>query len=180
MEEDQALDNVKAELPKRDSVATAVADGYICETCSKVFVNKAKLQTHRRQVHSEKRFACPHCDKVFKSKDGIKKHMPVHTGEKNYVCKHCGKAFGDPSSRNQHEKFQHPSEGNKIICKECGKQFKYAGSLRKHMAFHKQGSTYDGKKIQYSNEIKAEALKIRNNSGIKDEICTCYSTTILW
>ena len=23
-------------------------------------------------------------------------------------------------------------------------------------------------------------LKIRNNSGIKDEICTCYSTTILW
>ena len=121
MEEDQALDNVKAELPKQDSVATAVADGYICETCSKVFVNKAKLQTHRRQVHSEKRFACPHCDKVFKSKDGIKKHMPVHTGEKNYVCKHCGKAFGDPSSRNQHEKFQHPSEGNKIICKECGK-----------------------------------------------------------
>ena len=160
MEEDQALDNVKAELPKQDSVATAVADGYICETCSKVFVNKAKLQTHRRQVHSEKRFACPHCDKVFKSKDGIKKHMPVHTGEKNYVCKHCGKAFGDPSSRNQHEKFQHPSEGNKIICKECGKQFKYAGSLRKHMAFHKQGSTYDGKKIQYSNEIKAEALKM--------------------
>merc|ERR1711952_548418 len=23
-------------------------------------------------------------------------------------------------------------------------------------------------------------IRIRNNSGIKDEICTCYSTTILW
>merc|ERR1719266_3202404 len=82
------------------------------------FVRPVVKSFQIRQVHSEKRFACPHCDKVFKSKDGIKKHMPVHTGEKNYVCKHCGKAFGDPSSRNQHEKFQHPSEGNKIICKE--------------------------------------------------------------
>jgi len=156
LEEDLLNGNVKAESLNQDG---QMGDGYICETCCKVFPKLEYLKEHRKKVHSEKRFACTLCDKVLKSKDAIKKHMTVHTGERNYICKHCGKAFADPSSRNQHEKYQHPSEGTEIVCKECGKQFKYPRNLKLHMVHHSQGKPYDGQRNSYSNEIKVEALK---------------------
>ena len=150
---------------KKVEVSVVEGDGFICEVCCKVFNTLVQLNEHKKKVHSEKRYACHLCDKVCKSKDAIKKHQAVHTGERNYMCTHCGKAFADPSSRNQHEKYQHPSEENKIICKECGKQFKYPRNLKLHMVHHNQSTEYDGKKRQYSNELKVEALKCVTEIG---------------
>ena len=100
------MQNVKTE--SSETVADPKTDGYICETCCKVFPRVELLNEHRKKVHSEKRFACHLCDKVCKTKDAIKKHQTVHTGERPYMCSHCGKSFADPSSRNAHEKYQHP------------------------------------------------------------------------
>ena len=142
---------------KKDEIA---ADGYICEVCCKVFTSENAIRNHRERVHSDKRFACHLCDKVLKTREAIKKHIAsIHTGERNYICKHCGKAFSDASSRNSHEKYQHPPVGQEIVCKECGKQFKYPRGLRLHMVHHNQATPYDGQRKQYSNELKLEALK---------------------
>ena len=151
------MQNVKTE--SSETVGDPKTDGYICETCCKVFPRVELLNEHRKKVHSEKRFACHLCDKVCKTKDAIKKHQTVHTGERPYMCSHCGKSFADPSSRNAHEKYQHPKPGEEIVCKECGKQFKYPRYLKLHMVHHNMDTPYDGKKRQYSNEIKLEALK---------------------
>ena len=151
------MQNVKTE--SAETVGDPKSDGYICETCCKVFPRVELLNEHRKKVHSEKRFACHLCDKVCKTKDAIKKHQTVHTGERPYMCSHCGKSFADPSSRNAHEKYQHPKPGEEIICKECGKQFKYPRYLKLHMVHHNMDTPYDGKKRQYSNEVKLEALK---------------------
>ena len=143
-----------------DQKAEIAADGYICEVCCKVFAKEEYLRNHVEKVHSDKRFACHLCDKVLKTREAIKKHITSkHTGERNYMCKHCGKAFADASSRNSHEKYQHPPAGQEIVCKECGKQFKYPRGLRLHMVHHNQGVPYDGQKKQYPNELKLEALK---------------------
>ena len=149
---------------KRDSLDTdgePKTDGYICETCCKVFLSEKLLNVHTRQVHSEMRFACHLCDKICKSKEAIKKHQSVHTGETPYMCSHCGKSFSDQSSRNAHEKYQHPKPGNEIICKECGKQFKYPRNLKSHMVLHNMDTPYDGSRRQYSNEIKLEVFDVQ-------------------
>ena len=151
----------------KESKATNV-DGYICEVCCKGFAKEEYLRAHREKVHTDKRFACSLCDKVLKSREAIKKHMAIHTGERNYICKHCGKDFSDPSSRNAHEKYQHPPAGQEIVCKECGKQFKYPRGLRLHMVHHNQGIPYDGQRKQYSNELKLEALKWVTEIGAAD------------
>ena len=144
-------------------------DGYICEVCCKVFAREDYLRNHREKVHSDKRFACHLCDKVLKTRDAIKKHITSkHTGERNYMCKHCGKDFSDASSRNSHEKYQHPPAGQEIVCKECGKQFKYPRGLRLHMVHHNQALPYDGQRKQYSNELKLEALKWVTEIGAAD------------
>jgi len=156
---------------KKDSLDTdgePKTDGYICETCCKVFLSEKLLNVHTRQVHSEMRFACHLCDKICKSKEAIKKHQSVHTGETPYMCSHCGKSFSDQSSRNAHEKYQHPKPGNEIICKECGKQFKYPRNLKSHMVLHNMDTPYDGSRRQYSNEIKLEALQLVKEIGVAE------------
>ena len=140
-------------------------DGYMCETCCKVFPKAHLLNQHIRKVHDEKRYACPLCDKVCKTQEAIKKHQAIHTGERPYICTHCGKSFADPSSRNAHEKYQHPKPGEEIVCKECGKQFSNPRTLKNHMVHHNSDTPYDGKRKQYPNEVKLEALKLLRELG---------------
>ena len=92
----------------------------------------------------------------------VQKHLTVHTGE-THMCLHCGKGFADISSRNVHEKYQHSEL--EIACPECGKQFKHPKNLKLHMVHHNMDTPYDGKKRQYSNEVKLEALKLAKEIG---------------
>ena len=166
-----------------ESVREAKKDGYICETCCKVFPKVSILNNHRKSVHSEKGYGCPFCDKVCKSKDGIKRHLTVHTGETPYMCLHCGKSFSDLYTRNEHEKYQHPNLGEEILCKECGKQFRHPRNLKLHMVHHNMDTPYDGKKRQYSNELKLEALKLAKEIGAAEaarKLNVPYSALTNW
>lgn len=91
---------------------------FVCDTCSKAYTRKEKLNNHLRTHTSERvQFQCSvsGCQKTFSRDDERKRHeKEIHLGEKNHSCVYklkagipgsvhgCGKAFPRPSALHSH------------------------------------------------------------------------------
>ena len=89
---------------------------YLCDSCPKVFNDKAKLKYHRIRVHleeSEKPHICDSCGKGFVNEGARKRHVEtVHMGARPYPCRFgCNFEFTDESNRRSHEKRKHGAHG---------------------------------------------------------------------
>lgn len=81
---------------------------YLCDTCSKSYVNLKKLQTHKRNCPPhEKPFACDLCDYRAKLKHHVKEHRAnVHLRPKGavpeHICPRCNRRYYHKRTMNSH------------------------------------------------------------------------------
>ena len=74
---------------------------FFCETCTKCYVNKEKLEAHYLSpMHKNalNPIICEHCGYKTKKRDNFLVHMRKHTGEKPYRCTQCDYASSDGST----------------------------------------------------------------------------------
>ena len=81
--------------------------------CSKTFVYKSALESHRLVHSSERRFRCSLCDKRYKQLSGLYSHQSVkHTDRsQRFVCNDCHYTFVDYRNLRMHEFNQHLQTG---------------------------------------------------------------------
>jgi len=81
---------------------------FICEHCSKNFVNKWNLDNHIKRIHLKTlKSICPICNQSFGNKNSLKNHHNVKHAQNPiiYKCKFCDKALKHPSMLNKHQKL---------------------------------------------------------------------------
>ena len=104
-----------------------------CDTCSKLFVSMASLETHKKTAHSQ--IVCETCGKHFSQKANLLKHKLIHLNKKPFVCKVCNKAFRQKANLQRHELI-HSKDRKTVNCTECNKSFRCSWSLKQHMKNH--------------------------------------------
>jgi len=114
-------------LPKKPKEA------FHCDTCSKLFVSMASLETHKKSAHSS--IICETCGKQFSQKANLLKHKLIHLNKKPFVCHVCNKAFRQKANLQRHELI-HNKDRKTVNCSECNKSFRCAWSLKQHMKNH--------------------------------------------
>lgn len=79
------------------------------EGCSKIFIYKSALESHRLVHSSERRFQCCFCDKRYKQMSGLYSHQSVKHSERSqrFVCNECHYSFADYRNLRIHEYNQH-------------------------------------------------------------------------
>lgn len=123
-----------------------------CDTCGKVFHQKAKLNRHIKEVHESKPIECHICQKTFRSESNAQRHMKTHYGP--FACAYCTEYFKDEEELKTHVKELH--QMNIHTCHICNKDLFSFGKLLSHV-----------KLIHPDNK---EALQ-EVNSRLKCEIC---------
>ncbi|BFF93997.1 zinc finger protein 98-like [Drosophila madeirensis] len=136
---------------------------YPCLTCLRRFSTKAKLNEHRKRMHSKssnrqlnkkqqkstssRSYKCVYCVKSYRGKFDCRRHMLTHlsrsskpdsppSGKKTSLknCLECGKSF-----RNTHDLSRHLLTHTNIKpheCHHCQKSFKLKSTLARHLATH--------------------------------------------
>ena len=112
---------------------TPKKETFHCDTCSKLFVSMASLETHRKTTHSL--IVCETCGKHFSQKANLLKHKLIHQNKKPFVCKVCNKAFRQKANLQRHELI-HSKDRKTVSCSECNKTFRCSWSLKQHMKNH--------------------------------------------
>ncbi|XP_059608249.1 zinc finger protein 345-like [Phlebotomus argentipes] len=107
---------------------------YLCELCSRGFVNFEKLKRHMRKHTGEKAFACNICPKSFNSRHHLDVHIRSHTNERPFKCHLCPKSFQSKSNLNPH--LRGHTGIKSFVCEVCGKALATMASLTKHMNSH--------------------------------------------
>lgn len=116
------------------------AEKFICEICSKEFIERYKLVSHQR-LHlpeSERKvFSCDLCGKTYSWKFCVQNHMEAfHKKLYIHTCEICGKIFNTQASLRNHS-FVHSKVRN-YHCSFCASSFKCKSSLRIHERSHKE------------------------------------------
>ena len=63
---------------------------FVCQVCSKCFINRSLLESHTRTVHTDERpFNCGFCEKSFADKRILTRHVRIHTNERPFQCDFC-------------------------------------------------------------------------------------------
>ncbi|XP_069363783.1 zinc finger protein ZIPIC-like isoform X9 [Maniola hyperantus] len=76
-----------------------------CSLCAKVFITKALLNNHVKNVHKkERKHECDVCQNVFYTKSDLLRHRVTHTGEKKFSCALCNCPFATKDSLRRHMK----------------------------------------------------------------------------
>ena len=86
----------------------------LCPDCDKKFTDRASLNTHVNNVHTQtKYFKCACCDNVFSTENGVKEHMQKeHTKSEKantsqFPCKKCSHVLSSKESLHHHIKVEH-------------------------------------------------------------------------
>ncbi|XP_045781387.1 zinc finger protein 62-like [Maniola jurtina] len=76
-----------------------------CSLCAKVFITKALLNNHVKNVHKkERKHECDVCQNVFYTRSDLLRHRVTHTGEKKFSCALCNCPFATKDSLRRHMK----------------------------------------------------------------------------
>ncbi|KAL7302125.1 hypothetical protein TKK_0005351 [Trichogramma kaykai] len=112
---------------------------YKCETCSRLFCDITRLQTHQLLHRRKKPFECVHCGNRYLTKNKLAAHIRLHTKVNVHQCNICEKIFSYPSSLTEHMKTHEEKSVDKGVsyeCAQCKKQFRLIQSYHRHMKFH--------------------------------------------
>ncbi|KAF6204004.1 hypothetical protein GE061_002343 [Apolygus lucorum] len=110
---------------------------YVCDFCSKLFIDFNAFLTHLRRHKNCLKYSCEVCGKFFSNKKIVDAHKVVHTNGKPYVCSQCGKSFRQQNSLFLHSKCHLPEDiKHKFPCELCSKKFSSKPNLQTHMRIH--------------------------------------------
>eukprot|EP01083_Nonionella_stella_P163372 537500_1 len=104
--------SVKAARALIHTAIGAPSDGFKCDQCDHVFVQKVNLNVHKK-IHTECASVCQFCDKKFARKSNLQQHLHIHTDarpyrcEKPYHCAPCNKKYALKSRYNAHMRKFH-------------------------------------------------------------------------
>ncbi|XP_068113530.1 oocyte zinc finger protein XlCOF22-like isoform X2 [Hyperolius riggenbachi] len=144
---------------------------YPCQECGKCFLLKGQLTAHQKSHSGLKPYSCSECGKQFARQSCLSLHERTHTGEKPYPCLECGKCFSVQSALQVHKRT-HTGE-KPYLCSECGKQF----ALKPHLLLHQRTHTGErpysctecGKSFQSPSAFQAHR---RTHTGEKPYVCS--------
>ena len=130
-----AIDETKPASKRRSSDVSSSNKRatYHCDSCSKLFISMASLESHKRSAHTE--IVCDICGKHFSQKANLLKHKLIHANKKPFECKTCGKAFRQKANLQRHEQI-HDKERKTVNCQNCQKTFRCPWSLKQHMKIY--------------------------------------------
>lgn len=105
-----------------------------CNECDKMFLTKQKMLRHQ-YIHRTKLFNCEICAKYFKQKAELNEHrLQEHTEYTKYVCDRCGKSFASRQGRWEHLKTH--STDHFYNCNDCMKKFTSRQGYMIHLRTH--------------------------------------------
>ncbi|XP_037134628.1 histone-lysine N-methyltransferase PRDM9-like isoform X2 [Syngnathus acus] len=165
-----------------------------CEHCSKVFVESAGLEQHRRADNCRKYhcttelFSCAHCQFSFTAKSFLAKHVRRHhpaeyradssayqpeeeQDVKVFMCSRCKKDYSNAKAFKSHSCFQQV----KVLyfCADCGKGFGNRYTLKQHRLTHTgekpHGCPHCAKAFANSSQL---TVHLRTHTGEKPYLCT--------
>ena len=133
-----------------EDVATPGSDVNPCGQCGKNFGQKALLNEHLAEVHTDERarkMQCKMCSKWVSTPKVMVGHQNMHMGIKPFKCNYCEKSYRTRNNMAAHRKEVHGeewkvelgkriSEGRKSTnpCPRCGIQFPLQPALNQHLA----------------------------------------------
>ena len=104
-----------------------------CHICQKMFLRKAELKSHHKDVHSEEKpHVCLDCGETFSQLSRLSKHKEIHA-QGTVTCPECGERLAK-GSMSYHRKL-HAGE-KPFPCVMCGKSFRNKQSLESHTLTH--------------------------------------------
>lgn len=115
-------------LLKRHIASVHIREEASCLECGKIFMNKAKLNVHRKRAHTLKeKEPCPECGKEYAGEKLTSHRRTVHNVQK-MKCPHCKKTY---KLLDNHIANVHAQE--EVSCPECGEIFMNRPKLASHM-----------------------------------------------
>ncbi|XP_074145310.1 zinc finger protein 770 [Sminthopsis crassicaudata] len=78
---------------------------HACDTCSKMFPSRSKLERHLLIHTGQKPFKCSLCSKSFRQSTHLKIHQLTHTEERPFQCCFCQKGFKIQSKLLKHKQI---------------------------------------------------------------------------
>jgi hypothetical protein len=89
-----------------------------CQICGGTYANTVVLQKHLK-IHQELKFKCDYegCTKQFVEKTRLNEHKKTHFGQKDFVCRYpgCRKEFYKKRSLVKHVRAKNPISSSIII-----------------------------------------------------------------
>ncbi|XP_065664939.1 zinc finger protein 808 isoform X3 [Hydra vulgaris] len=131
-------------------------ESYHCDSCSKLFVSMASLESHKRAHHSL--IVCDVCGKQFSQKANLLKHKLIHMNKKPFPCQTCHKAFRQKANLQRHEMI-HNKERKSLTCELCQKSFRCLWSLKQHVKNHPERTSFSCTFCGETFDEKAQLLR---------------------
>ncbi|XP_055603850.1 oocyte zinc finger protein XlCOF7.1-like isoform X2 [Uranotaenia lowii] len=104
---------------------------YVCDICGLIVKHKYTLEIHLRRHVGASRFPCQYCSTSFITSNELKLHLSVvHVIAEDYECNECGLTFKNKKSLTLHQKTH--SNERSFPCDECEMAFKTSAHLRRH------------------------------------------------
>ncbi|VDI30831.1 Hypothetical predicted protein [Mytilus galloprovincialis] len=140
-----------------------------CDICDKHFLDKKKLEEHRRRHNRERKtqldYPCVVCGKVFLKREHWRRHVKIHDDVRPYSCTECDKTF----RRKEHVKRHmliHSGE-KPFECMYCHQFYQRADHLKKHVQQHMKGTYQERRRKGNDEETTPERTSKRRKPTTK-------------
>ncbi|GBP41822.1 Zinc finger protein 26 [Eumeta japonica] len=101
-----------------------------CKLCSEIFPSIVDYSEHIVDTHVHDLIVCPHCSRVFREKADLESHLRKHrsVSRKMFSCSQCSMLFTKCSDLKDHEFEKHEDSGDGFFLQRC---YPYISSLLK-------------------------------------------------
>lgn len=113
-----------------------------CDSCSENCICSVRIQGHRENTETQKKYRCNECDQTFEHESKLEKHMKIHKREKEaqdknfkrFLCHICSKTFRHNTGLMFHMRTHTGYKPH--TCKYCGRGFTSNSNCINHERTH--------------------------------------------